>query len=152
MQFVQTVAPRIVAPPSRMKLDPAEETLESAEGMYEARDYKNAENAFKKVFSETADKSMHGRAYYGLARIAAREQRLSEAEELFRRTADSNPNPTITAWAHVYLGRLALAGRDPIKANEQFKAALALDGISGMAREAAEKGLESSSNTGDKQQ
>lgn len=152
VQFVQSVAPRIVAPPTRMALDPAEESLQTAEGLYEQRDLSNAEKTFKKVFEQTADKSMHGRAYYGLARIAAREQRLGEARELFQRTADSNPNPTITAWAHVYLGRLALAGRDPEKANEQFKTALAINGISAMARDAAEKGLESSSTTGDKQQ
>lgn len=152
VQFVQTVAPRIIAPPTRMQLDPAEESLETAEGLYEQRDLSNAEKMFKKVFEQTADKSMHGRAYYGLARIAARQQRLDEARELFQRTADSNPNPAITAWAHVYLGRLALSGKDPGKANEQFKTALAINGISAMAREAAEKGLESTSTTGDRQQ
>jgi hypothetical protein len=54
------------------------------------------------------------------------------------------------AWAHVYLGRIALAERDDKKASEQFKIALATDGISAMAREAAEKGLQSTSSTGDK--
>ena len=72
-------------------------------------------------------------------------------EELFQRTAENDPGTAISAWAHVYLGRLALADKDDKKANEQFNAALATEGISAVAREAAEKGLESSSSTGDKQ-
>ena len=152
VEFVQSVAPRVIAPPAKLQLDPAEASLQSAEGLYEASDYENAQKIFKKVFAQTADKSMQGRAYYGLARIAVHLNQRSEAVELFQRTADCNPNPVVTAWAHVYLGRLALAAGNAAKANDQFKAALAMNGASAMAREAAEKGLESSSSPGDKQQ
>ncbi|MGH9696620.1 MAG: tetratricopeptide repeat protein, partial [Bryobacteraceae bacterium] len=105
-----------------------------------------------KALEQTADKSLQGRAYYGLARIAVHENRRTEAVELFERTAANDPNPAITAWAHVYLGRLALAEGKPEKAGDQFKLALATEGISAMAREAAEKGLQSNSSSGDKQQ
>ena len=152
VQFVETAAQRVVAPPARLRLDPAEESLQTAEGLYEQRDFANAAKVFKKVLEQTPDKALHGRAYYGLARIAIRENRVRDAEELFERTAENNPGPAITAWAHVYMGRLALASKDNKKANEQFKIALATDGISTMAREAAEKGLESSSLTGETQQ
>jgi predicted negative regulator of RcsB-dependent stress response len=152
VEFVQSVAPRVIAPPAKLQLDPAEASLQSAEGLYEASDYENAQKIFKKVFAQTADKSMQGRAYYGLARIAVHLNQRSEAVELFQRTADCNPNPVVTAWAHVYLGRLALVAGNAAKANDQFKAALAMNGASAMAREAAEKGLESSSSPGDKQQ
>jgi predicted negative regulator of RcsB-dependent stress response len=152
VQFVQSVAPRVVAPPARMELSPAEASLEAAEGLYEQHQYEAAQQAFKKVFAQTADKSLQGRAYYGLARIAVHENRRTEAVELFERTAENNPNPAVTAWAHVYLGRLALAEGKPDKAGDQFKLALATEGISAMAREAAEKGLESNSSSGDKQQ
>ena len=152
VQFAQSAAPRIVAPPTRLQLPAAEESLQAAEGMYEQRDYENAEKTFKKVLQETADKSSQGRAYYGLARIAVRQNRRSEAVELFERTAADNPDPAITAWAHVYLGRLALAEGKPEKAETQFKLALATEGVSAMAREAAEKGLQSNSSPGDKQQ
>jgi predicted negative regulator of RcsB-dependent stress response len=152
VEFVQSVAPRVIAPPSRLQLNPAEASLQSAEGLYEQADYENAQKIFKKVFEQTADKSMQGRAYYGLARIAVHLNQRTEAVELFERTADCNPNPAVTAWAHVYLGRLALAAGNAGKANDQFKLALAMDGASVMAREAAEKGLQSSSSPGDKQQ
>jgi predicted negative regulator of RcsB-dependent stress response len=152
VQYVQSVAPRVISPPAKLELSPAEASLEAAEGLYEQHDYENAQKTFKKVFEQTADKSLQGRAYYGLARIAVHENRRTEAVELFERTAANNPNPAITAWAHVYLGRLALADGKPEKAGDQFKLALATEGISAMAREAAEKGLQSNSSPGDKQQ
>jgi predicted negative regulator of RcsB-dependent stress response len=151
VQFAQTLPAHMVAPPAKLQLDPAEASLESAEGLYEQGDYESALKIFKKVFEQTADRSMQGRAYYGLARIAVRENRKNEAVELFQRTAEFNPNPAITAWAHVYLGRLALAAGDPGKANAQFKLALAMNGASAMARDAAEKGLQTSSSSGEKQ-
>ncbi len=151
VQFVQSRPPKVIAPPAKMQMDPAEQALESAEGMYEQGDYDSARKTFKQVLEQTADKSMQGRAYYGLARIAVRQNQKDEAVTLFERTAEYNPNPAITAWSHVYLGRLALAAGNPGKANEQFKAALAIDGASAMAREAAQKGMDST-YSGDKQQ
>ncbi len=151
VQFVEVAAPKVVTPPAKMQIDPAEESLQSAEGLYEQRDLENAEKVFKKVFEQTADKAMQGRAYYGLARIAIRQNQLNQAKQLFERTADSGTAPVIIAWAHVYLGRIALAEHNDKKATEQFKIALATDGISAMAIEAAQKGLESTSSTGDKQ-
>jgi predicted negative regulator of RcsB-dependent stress response len=151
VQFVQTLPARVVAPPAKMQLDPAEASLQSAEGLYEQGNYEAALKVFKKVLEQTPDRSMQGRAYYGLARIAVRENRKDEAVSLFERTAEFNPNPAITAWAHVYLGRLALAAGEPDKATAQFKLALAMNGASAMARDAAEKGLQTSSSSGEKQ-
>jgi predicted negative regulator of RcsB-dependent stress response len=150
VHFVQSVAPRVVAAPAKEQLSPAEASLQEAEGQYEASDYEAAQQTFKKVFQQTADKAMQGRAYYGLGRIAIHLNQSSEATEMFQRTADSGTNPPIVAWAHVYLGRLALAGHNFKKANAEFQSALAVETISSMAREAAEKGLQSSS-TGEKQ-
>ncbi len=142
VQFVESVPPRVIAPPARMQLDPAEESLQAAEGFYEQKDFENARKLFKKVFEQTTDKSMQGRAYYGLARIAVQENKKDEAVDLFQRTSDLNPNPAITAWSHVYLGRLAMAAGRPEDADGQFKLALAIEGASAKAREAAQKGLQ----------
>jgi predicted negative regulator of RcsB-dependent stress response len=151
VQFVQSVAPKVVAAPARLQVEPAEESLQTAEGLYEQSDLENAETTFKKVFQQTDDQVLHGRAYYGLARIAIRENQLHEAKQLFERTVENKPGAIITGWAHVYLGRIALHEKDNKKASEQFTMALAMEGISSQARDAAEKGLESSSITGDKQ-
>jgi TolA-binding protein len=63
---------------------------------------------------------------------------------------DANPNPALTAWSHYYLGQLQLKAGDAEKATAQFKLALATEGASAKAREAAEKALESSAS-GEKQ-
>ena len=147
--FVQSVKQKVIAPPTTMQISAAEQSLQSAEGLYEQGDYSNASKVFKKVFEQTDEKSMHGRAYYGLGRIAIHENRGRDAADLFQRTAENNPGPQIAAWAHVYLGRLALASKDFDKAGSEFKLALSIEGASPTAREAAENGLRSSS--GDKQ-
>lgn len=152
VQFAQTPAPGAIASPAKLQLDPAEESLQAAEGVYEQGQYEAAEKLFRKVFEETTDRAMQGRAYYGLARIAVHENKKDEAVTLFERTAEANPSPLITAWAHVYLGRLALAAGDAHRAETQFKSALALEGASLPARQAAEKGLQSTSSSGDKQE
>jgi predicted negative regulator of RcsB-dependent stress response len=153
-EFVQSISAKVIAPPAKEMMDPAEESLQAAEGLYEQRDYSSAEKTFKKVFEQTADKAMHGRAYYGLARIAIRENNSSEAIRFFQKTADANPDPSLTAWSHVYLGRLAMASHDSAKATNEFKLALAIEGASPMAKDAAEKALETSStsSTGEKHQ
>ena len=154
VQFAKSAPPnKIVAAPAKLKLDPIEENLQNAEGVYEQGNYELAGKIFKTVLQETADKVMQGRAYYGLARIAVRQNEKNQAIEYFQRTADDNPSPTLTAWAHVYLGRLALASGKADKANDEFKAALGINGASLMAKDAAEKALEgSSTSSGEKKQ
>jgi predicted negative regulator of RcsB-dependent stress response len=152
-EFAQSAPVKIVAPPAKMMLDPAEQALQTAEGLYETGNYDEALKVFKSVSEQTTDKAMHGRAYYGLARIAVRQQRAGEARQLFQKTVDANPNPTLTAWSHVYLGRLALASKDTGKAITEFQSALSTDGASLMAKEAAQKDLDSTnSSSGEKHQ
>ena len=151
VQFVQSMPPRVVAAPASIQLEPAEESLQTAEGLYEQHDFAGAENLFRRVFEQTTNKSMQGRAYYGLARIAVQQNKKDAALDLFQRTADDDPNPAITAWSHVYLGRLEMAAGDSTKANNQFKLALAVPGASEKAHEAAQKGLQSTSQ-GEKEQ
>lgn len=150
IEFAAAAPERVTAVTAETKLPAAEATLEAAEGLYEQEQWDGASRLFKKVFEQTSDKSLQGRAYYGLARVAVHENRKDEAVEMFQRTAEDNPNPAITAWAHVYLGRLALAAGDPGAAQTHFKLALGLDGATQLARDAAQKGLQNSS--GEKQQ
>ncbi len=148
IQFVQSATPRIVAPPAAMQIAPVEAALEAAEGLYEQNDLENSQKTFKRIFEQTTDKQFQGRAYYGLARIAVKLRHFDEAVDLFQRTVEANPNAAITAWAHVYLGRLAFASHNADRANLEFKTALAVEGASAQAQQAAQKGLESTSSTG----
>ncbi len=150
IDFVQTIAPRVIAPPAKLQLDPADQSLITAEGMYDQHDLENARKVFKKVFEQTNDKARQGRAWYGLALIDLQEKHWDEALDLFQRTIAANPNSAITAWSHYYLGQLALKAGDSDRATAQFKLTLATDGASPKAREAAEKALQS--NSGEQQQ
>ena len=151
VQFVQSVAPKVIAPPAAMQLPAAEQSLESAEGLYEQKDFASAEKMFKKVFEQTEDRSLHGRAYYGMARIAVQQLRMDEAIALFEKTIQDNPNPALTAWSHVYLGRIAQRSNQLEKASAEFKLALTIEGASEQAREAAEKGVHDTSSSGGQQ-
>jgi predicted negative regulator of RcsB-dependent stress response len=143
IQFAQSTPQKIIAPPTKIQLDPADESLETAQGLLDQNDTQNARKAFKKVFEQTSDKAKQGRAYYGLAVIDLQEKHWDEAVDLFQRTVDSNTSPAIVAWSHYYLGQLALKAGDPEKATAHFKQTLANEAASSKAREAAEKALQS---------
>ncbi len=150
VQFVQSLPPRVIAPPARIELEPADESLQTAEGLYAQHDLENARKAYKKVFEQTSDKDKQARASYGLALIDLQEKHWDEALNLFQRTVDANPNSAISAWSHYYLGQLALKAGDADKAAAQFKNTLATASASAKAREAAQKALQSTSS-GEKQ-
>ncbi len=116
-------------------------TLEEADKLYSARDLARARQAYLQALKETGEKRLHAKSYYGLARIAALEKDPELSERLFQKTLESEPDGYTKAWTHVYLGRLAEAAREPERAVEHYKAALAVEGASVAARQGAEKGL-----------
>ncbi len=151
VEFVKAMPPRVIAPPVKMQIDPAEESISTAEGLFEQHDSENARKAFKKALGETSDKALQARAYYGLGLISLEEKRWDEALNLFQRTVEANPASSSAAWSHYYLGQLQLKAGDPKKAMTQFQSALATQGISAKARDATERAMQSiSSSSGDK--
>ncbi len=141
--FAESMPQRVIAPPAKIQMDPADESLETAQGLLDQNDIENARKEFKKVLEQTSDKAKQGRAYYGLAVIDLQEKHWDEAVDLFQRTVDSNTSPAIIAWSHYYLGQLALRVGDPEKATAHFKQTLANEAASAKARQAAEKALQS---------
>jgi len=144
VQFASERAVRKAKPaPAPKPPEPSavETTLDEAEGHYRSRELDQARQAFLQSLGQTDEKSLHAKAYYGLARIAALEKNPELAEKLFQRTLELNPDPQTKAWAHVYLGRLADAAGDRAQANENYRAALAVGEASAAAREAAQRGL-----------
>ncbi len=99
-----------------------------------------------RVLNEGADKVLHAKAYYGLARIAALERNPELSEQLFRKVLESGPDPDTKTWSLVYLGRLADSQGQREQATENYNAALKVDGATEEARHAAEKGLKESFN------
>ena len=138
VKFATERKPRPVPPPLRAAPQQtlAEKQLDDADDLYKARDLEKARAVYNKVL-QASDQSLHARAYYGLARIAALEKNPDLADELFRKTLEVSPDPQTRAWTEVYLGRLANAARDPEQAADHFRRALAVEGASDEARKAA---------------
>jgi predicted negative regulator of RcsB-dependent stress response len=125
----------------------AQKTLEEAERLYfaEPPDLASAKAGYLRVLNETTDKTLQAKAYYGLARVALRQNDPDAAEKLFGKTLDSEPDSQVKAWTQVYLGRLAGAAGQPERAIERYRAALAVEGASEKARQAAREGIEKAS-------
>jgi tetratricopeptide (TPR) repeat protein len=147
LEFAATRAVRkakVVAPEPPPDLSAWEKQLEKSEEVYAARKLDQAREEFGKLLTMTADKSIHARAYFGLARIAALKNDPELAEKLFNKTLELGPPAQEKAWTLVYLGRLAWVANDREAAGGHYRAALAVEGASPKAREAAQKALQES--------
>jgi tetratricopeptide (TPR) repeat protein len=131
---------RPMAPPP----SPADKALEEAERLYSNKDYEHAKQSYLRVLEQSSEKSVHARAYYGLARIAVLQNDAELGEKLFQKVLDSGPDPWVKAWTHVYLGRLSDIAGHRDEAAKHYQTALAVDGASAAARHAAERGIQES--------
>jgi len=135
---------KVVEPPKPPEPKGIYKTLATAEQCYKDRDLEAARQFFLKALEENGDRPSHAQAYYGLARIAALENNPEMAERLFEKTIESGPEPRVKAWALVYLARLSDAAGNREQATQRYREALAVDGASPAAREAAEQGVRES--------
>ena len=119
----------------------ADKTLEEAETYYGKRDLERARQSYLKVLQQTGDNTLHAKAYYGLARIAALQKDPELAEKMFQKTLELSPDKDTKAWAYLYLGRLADAAGERAQAETNYHAVLAIEGAPASAKTAAEKGL-----------
>jgi len=128
-------------PPPEPVLTGAAKTLQEAEELYAKPDLEHARLKYLRVLEQAGDNALHAKAYYGLARIAARQKNPELAEKLFSKTLEMSPDKETASWSYVYLGRLADAAGEREQAEKNYRAVLALDGAPDAARKAAEKGL-----------
>jgi Putative Zn-dependent protease, contains TPR repeats len=131
------------APPSA-ELAGARKTLEDAENLYDHRDLEKAKQAYTRALRETDEQPLHASSYYGLARIALLQRDPELAERLFQKAIESSPEAPVRAWSQVYLGRLSDAAGDRPEAVKHYQEALAVEGASAMAKDAAQKGIQQS--------
>lgn len=153
---VRTVKAAAPAPAEALTVQGPAKTLADAEQAYQARDLEKAKSNFLDLLRQTDVQSMHAKAYYGLARIAALQRDPETAERLFQKTLDLDPEPADKAWTLVYLGKLAMAARENDKqqgetamadhdrdhAVQYFQEALQVEGASDSARAEAQKSLQ----------
>jgi len=128
-------------PPPAPAITGTAKTLEEAEELYAKRDLPHARESFLKVLQVPGETTLHARAYYGLARIAALEKDPELAEKLFQKTLELSPDKDTESWAYLYLGRLADAAGDRGQAEKNYRAALAIEGAPASVKSAATKEL-----------
>ncbi len=128
------------APPPPV-LSPSAKTLAEAENQYADRNLPAARAGYQKVLEEPGENSVHARAYYGLARIAALDRNPELAEKLFEKTLQMSPDDETRSWAYLYLGRLSDAAGEREQAEKNYRAALAVPGAPEQVKTAAQKGL-----------
>ena len=117
-------------------------TLDKAETSYGSRDLKTAKDLYLRALTETQVKPLHAKAYYGLARIAVLEKHPEQADQLFQKVLELEPDAYTKSWSLLYLARLSDSQPDGREdAQKYYKAALAVEGAPDSVRKAAEKGL-----------
>ena len=127
--------------PPAPALSAAAKTLAEAEELYAGKDLAGARAGYRRALEQTAEKPVHARAYYGLARIAALDRDPELAEKLFQKTLEMSPDDETRSWAYLYLGRLSDAAGERDQAEKDYRAALAVQGAPEQVRAAAKKGL-----------
>jgi tetratricopeptide (TPR) repeat protein len=145
VEFAPAPTARVVRPAVTQmppELTGVAKTLEDADKAYTARDLDTARQAFLRVLEETPEKSIHAKAYYGLARIAVLQKDPETGDNLFRKVLDLEPDADTKSWSLLYLGRLADSQGDRAQAVEHYQAVLAVEGAPDSVRQAAQKGLE----------
>jgi tetratricopeptide (TPR) repeat protein len=138
-------------PPPAPEPSALEKALEGAEKLYLARDLAKARDAFAAILTQTDQRPIQARAYYGLGRIATLNRDPESAERLFQKSLELGASAHEKAWTLVYLGKLSQAARMEAEASAHFQAALAVDGASEKAKEAAREALRSISEKANKQ-
>ncbi|MBV6431800.1 MAG: hypothetical protein IANPNBLG_01933 [Bryobacteraceae bacterium] len=128
-------------PPPPKELSRAEKTLQEAEDLLTGRQLAESRTKFLEVLQASDDKTVHAKAYYGLARIAIRGNDPELGERLLKKTLELGPEPPDKCWSLVYLGRLADIAGEASQAAKYYQAALAVEGGSEKGRETAERGL-----------
>ncbi len=134
-----------VPEPSAPTLTGPAKTLDDAEQLYRANDFEGAKKLFLAVLQETDLRPVHAAAYYGLGRIAVRQNDPETGERLLAKALELEPEPWIKGWTLIFLGRLSLAAGENEEALKHFRSVLQVDGASEEARKQAQIGIEQSS-------
>ena len=88
------------APPEPVLTGPAK-SLDDAEKLSTSNDLDQAKKIFLSVLEQTDQKPMHAAAYYGMARIAAKQKDPETADRLFHKTLELEPGLPRTAVAEL---------------------------------------------------
>lgn len=134
MQYASQASSEVVQaakPASQQKVALAERELASG----------NPAAAEKLANEALQSKEDIARAYFVLARAATMSGDMQGAQENFQKALDASKDPRISAWCHIYLGRILDLQEEREAAIAQYEAALKLGDASPDTKNAAERGL-----------
>ena len=144
IEFAASPATRVVRPAQSAKPAPltgAAKSLAEGEDAYRDRNLDQAKLTFLRVMEETAERPLHAKAYYGLARVAVLQRDPETGDRLFRKVLELSPDDEIKSWSLLYLARLADSQGDRTQAVENYRAVLTVTGAPETVRQAALKGV-----------
>jgi tetratricopeptide (TPR) repeat protein len=134
MQYATHASPEVMQaakPAPQQKVVMAERALASG-------DTASAEALANEALQAKEDTA---RAYFVLARAATMNGNMQGAQENFQKALDASKDPRISAWCHIYLGRILDLQEEREAAIAQYQAALKIGDASTDTRNAAERGL-----------
>lgn len=129
------------AAPAPTQLSGIAKTIDEADSLIEKRQLAQARELLLGALKETNEKKWHGRAYFGLARIATLQKDPETGFKLFETTLETSPEGSVQAWSHYYLGRLSELSSSPDEALRHYESAMATSGISPKTRNLVEQAL-----------
>jgi tetratricopeptide (TPR) repeat protein len=118
---------------------PAAKSVEQAEDLYFRKSFEDAKKLYLKALQQQGPPQDHALAWYGLARVALQQNEPENAIKFLEKTLSSSPDPETKGWTYVYMARLARAAHDAGGAAKFYQEALAVQGASPRALEAARK-------------
>ena len=113
-------------------------SLAKAEELYANRQLEEARPVYLKALEQAGSDAEHAQAWYGLARISVLQRQPEAAFRLFEKTLTASPDPQTKAWSFVDLARLSKASSEPEEAEKFYQQALAVEGASQAAIQAAQ--------------
>ena len=131
-------ARQISTPVAAPELSDAGKSLAKADDLYSNRTLEEAKQLYLKSLEQKGGEEEHAQAWYGLARISVLQRQPEAAVRLFEKTLTASPDPQTKAWSYVYLARLAKASSQPEEAQKYYQQALAVEGASQGAVQAAQ--------------
>ena len=130
------------APPEVVQLSRMEErrALVTAEKRLAAGDAKGAQELAQQALAKNIGD--RGRALFILAEVAVSNKDIAGARDSFQKAIGATKDPTVVAWSHVYLGRIADLKEERETAMNEYRAALSTGSELPEIKAAAERGLE----------
>ncbi|MGB8889344.1 MAG: tetratricopeptide repeat protein [Candidatus Korobacteraceae bacterium] len=132
--FATQAAPEVMQASKRasqQKVDLAERALASG----------NPAEAGKLAQESLQANQEPARAYFVLAKVAAFKGDMPGAQTNFQKALDASKDPHVTAWCHIYLGRILDLQGERESAVAQYQAALNMSDAPAETKTAAERGL-----------